>query len=290
MKALPKSLAKQADEDRAFSDWLKLEGAHPIKEKGPWFDEDGLFLPDEFFAVLKSKGLEVESLKTEDKRQRWGATLKAMIFEDRQLRNLMLFDNSPQAQLVRCLLPAGSNMQTELKVEGPQWHKGPQAFQAKAHLDVAAWRGEVSLFQFELPDRSKAKPIAPSYKAYDGSTRTFDFGKLSLCLSAKAWGFAGASLLLARDLTLDQKTGFTSIAGYDSATKTGDLAKFDRSSVPKQGANSLASSIGARRPVRCLQPRCPTASPSMAGEPWPSWIWNWWPPWVGACRVRCGCN
>lgn len=227
MKTLPKSLAKQADEDRAFSDWLKQEGAHPIKEKGPWFDEDGLFLPDEFFAALESKGLEVESLKAEDKRQSWGATLKAMIFEDRQLRNLMLFDNSPQAQLVRCLLPAGSNMQTELKVEGPQWHKGPQAFHAKAHLDVAAWRGEVSLFQLELPDRSKAKPIAPSYTAYDGSTRTFDFGKLSLSLSAKAWGFAGASLLLARDLTLDQKTGFTSIAGYDSATKTGDLAKFD---------------------------------------------------------------
>lgn len=150
-----------------------------------------------------------------------------MIFEDKQLRNLMLFDNSPQAQLVRCLLPAGSSLQTAVKLEGPQWSKGPQAVSVKANLDVAGWRGEVSLLKLELPERSKAQSLKADYTAYDGSVRTLDFGKLSLDLSAKAWGFAGASLMLARDLTLDQTTGYTSISGVDIAEKTGELAKFD---------------------------------------------------------------
>lgn len=227
LKTLPKSLAKQADEDRAFSDWLKFGGAHPLDEKGPWFDSQGLFLPEVFFAELKKANFAVHSLEADDVRQRWGETLKAMVFEDKQLRNLMLFDNSPQAQLVRCLLPAGSSLQTAVALQGPQWKKGPQLLSAKANLDVAGWRGEVSLLKMELPERSKAQPLKVDYTAYDGSIRTLDFGKLSLDLSVKAWGFAGASLMLARDLTLDQKTGYTSIAGIDIAQRSGELAKFD---------------------------------------------------------------
>jgi translation initiation factor 2 beta subunit (eIF-2beta)/eIF-5 len=227
LKVLPKSLAKEADDDRVFSDWLKQEGAHPVDEKGPWFDATGLFVPDTFFEALKTANFKVESLEAADKRKRWGDTLKAMIFEDKQLRNLMLFDNSPQAQLVRCLLPAGSSLQAAVKLEGPQWIGGPQAFSAKANLDVAGWRGEVTLMNLELPERSKAQSLKADYTAYDGSTRTIDFGKLSLDLSVKAWGFAGASLMLARDLTLDQKTGYTSISGVDIAEQTGELARFD---------------------------------------------------------------
>ena len=227
LKSLPKSLAKEADDDRVFSDLLKTGGAHQLDEKGPWFDSNGLFLPESFFAALKAANFKVESLEAADKRKRWGDTLKAMIFEDKQLRNLMLFDNSPQAQLVRCLLPEGSSLQTAVKLEGPKWNKGPQMASAKVNLDVAGWRGEVSLLKLELPERSKAQSLKADYTAYDGSVRTFDFGKLSLDLSAKAWGFAGASLMLARDLTLDQATGYTSLSGVDVAEQSGDLAKFD---------------------------------------------------------------
>ncbi|NUU38763.1 hypothetical protein [Pseudomonas sp. C2B4] len=227
LRSLPKSLAKEVDDDRVFSDWLKQGGAHPLDEKGPWFDSDGLFLPETFFAALKAANFKVESLEAADQRKRWGDTLKAMIFEDKQLRNLMLFDNSPQAQLIRCLLPAGSSLQTTVKLEGPKLGKGLQAFSAKANLDVAGWRGEVSLLKLELPERSKAQSLQADYTAYDGSVRTLNFGKLSLDLSAKAWGFAGASLMLARDLTLDQQTGYTSLSGVDIAERTGELAKFD---------------------------------------------------------------
>ena len=94
-------------------------------------------------------------------------------------------------------------------------------------LDVTAWRGEVSLLKVEFPKRAKADPWIAKYKAHDGSVRSVNFGKLSLDLEAKAWGFAGASLMLSRDLTLDQKTGYTSLVGVDMAEKSGDLAKFE---------------------------------------------------------------
>ncbi|OEC50651.1 hypothetical protein A9G05_24025 [Pseudomonas sp. ENNP23] len=253
LKALPKSIAKQADDDPIFSDWLKQQGAHPLDEKGPWFDEDGLFQPDAFFSALDALGFKVDSLNAVDKRQAWGETLQAMIFEDRQLRNLMLFDNSPQAQLVRCLLPAGFSQHAALKVEGPQWNKGLQLTKVQASLEVAAWRGEVTLFNLELPGRSTAKPIQFSYRAYDGTPRTFNLGKLSLNLSAKAWGFAGASLMLARDLTLDQRTGLTSFSGIDVASKTGDLATFDLF-VGAQAGCKVTGQLDWFPPPSTLQP------------------------------------
>ncbi|WP_323151622.1 type II toxin-antitoxin system RelE/ParE family toxin [Pseudomonas glycinae] len=226
--SLPKSIAKEADDDRVFSDWLNQEGALQFDEKGPWFDEHGLFVPDKFFAALEAKGYRVESIRAEDKRKRWGENLKAMVFEDKQLRNLMLFDNSPQAQLVRCLLPEGANLLTEVKMEGPTWKNGaPQIANVEVALDVTAWRGEVTLLKVELPKRVKAEPWTAKYKAHDGSIRSVNFGKLSLDLEAKAWGFAGASLMLSRDLSLDQKTGYTSLVGVDVAEKTGEVGKYE---------------------------------------------------------------
>ena len=226
--SLPKSIAKEADDDRVFSDWLEQEGALQFDEKGPWFDEHGLFLPEKFFTALEAKGYKVESIKAEAKKKSWGENLKAMVFEDKQLRNLMLFDNSPQAQLVRCLLPEGANLLTEVKMEGPTLKSGsPQLANVEVALDVAAWRGEVTLLKFEYPKRAKAEPWTAQYTAHDGSVRSVNFGKLSLDLEAKAWGFAGASLMLSRDLTLDQKTGYTSLVGVDLAEKSGDLAKYE---------------------------------------------------------------
>ncbi|VVP17332.1 hypothetical protein PS732_03690 [Pseudomonas fluorescens] len=225
---MPKSIAKEADDDRVFSDWLEQEGALQFDEKGPWFDEHGLFLPEKFFTALEAKGYKVESIKAEAKKKSWGENLKAMVFEDKQLRNLMLFDNSPQAQLVRCLLPEGANLLTEVKMEGPTLKSGsPQLANVEVALDVAAWRGEVTLLKFEYPKRAKAEPWTAQYTAHDGSVRSVNFGKLSLDLEAKAWGFAGASLMLSRDLTLDQKTGYTSLVGVDLAEKSGDLAKYE---------------------------------------------------------------
>ena len=135
--SLPKSIAKEAGDDRVFSDWLEQEGALQFDEKGPWFDEHGLFLPEKLFTALEAKGYKVESIKAEAKKKSWGENLKAMVFEDKQLRNLMLFDNSPQAQLVRCLLPEGANLLTEVKMEGPTLKSGsPQLANVEVALDV----------------------------------------------------------------------------------------------------------------------------------------------------------
>ena len=265
LKTLPKPLAKAADEDRAFSDWLKSGGAHLLDEKGPWFDKLGLFQPDTFFAELKKANFTVDSLQDADKRQRWGETLKAMVFEDKQLRNLMLFDNSPQAQLIRCLLPEGSSLQTAVTLQGPQWNKGPQLLGAKVNLDVTAWRGEVSLLDLKVPKRSEAQSLKVDYTAYDGSIRTLDFGKLSLELSAKAWGFAGASLMLARNLTLDQQTGYTSIVGVDIAERTGELAKFDLFAGAQAGCKVSGRLFWC--PPPSVLPPAPVPNRAL-GDPW----------------------
>ncbi len=227
LKALPKPIAKQADTDAAFSDWLALEGAMPLSENGPWFDEVGLFQPEPFFEALDARGIRVKSLQDGSIKQRWGKTLQAMIFEDSQLRSLMLFDNSSQAQMLRCLLPEGAKLHQSATLEGPQWNGGPQLASVETSLEVAAWRGEVTLFDLQLPIRETAQPIRLDYQTHDGSLRTFEFGKLSANLVAKAWGFAGASLVLARELSLDQKTGYSSLSGVDTAKGSAELAKFD---------------------------------------------------------------
>lgn len=227
LKALPKPIAKQADTDAAFSDWLALEGAMSLDEKGPWFDEAGLFQPKPFFEALDAQGIRVKSLQDGSIKQRWGKTLQAMIFEDSQLRSLMLFDNSPQAQMLRCLLPEGAKLHQSATLEGPQWNGGPQLASVETNIEVAAWRGEVTLFDLQLPIRETAQPIRLDYQAHEGSLRTFEFGKLSASLVAKAWGFAGASLVLARELSLDQQTGYSSLSGVDTAKGSAELAKFD---------------------------------------------------------------
>ncbi|WP_062390303.1 hypothetical protein [Pseudomonas abietaniphila] len=267
LKAMPKPMSNAADEDRAFSDWLKAGGAHPLAEKGPWFDSLGLFQPDIFFGELKKANFTVDSLESADKRQRWGDTLKAMVFEDKQLRNLMLFDNSPQAQLMRSLLPEGSSVQSSVSVTGPKWQKGLQLTGANVALDVTAWRGEVNLLNVELPKRSEAQSLLVDYTAYDGSVRTLDFGKLSLTLSAKAWGFAGASLMLSRSLTLDQASGFTSLAGVDVAQRRGEVGTFDLF-VGAQAGCKVAGELSWCPPASVLPPApIPNRAPFSAWRP-----------------------
>lgn len=283
LKSLPKPLARTADEDRVFSSWLESGGAHPLSEGGPWFDSHGLFLPDTFFAELKKSGFTIDSLQAPATRQRWGATLKAMIFEDKQLRNLMLFDNSPQAQLVRCLLPEGTSLQTSAKVLAPKWHKGLQLFGTEVALDVAAWRGEVSFVDLEVPKRSEAKSLKVDYTAHDGSVRTLDLGMFSLDLSVKAWGFAGASLMLARNLTLDQTTGYTSIAGVDTANRSGELAQFDLF-VGAQAGCKVAGKLSWCPPPSVL-PLSPIGSFTPPGVRSPDWKSKWRSDWERESRA-----
>lgn len=228
LRRIPKAVSQAADPDQIFSDWLKQEGALELDEKGPWFDENGIFQPEKFFSYLDSKKLKVRTLQVAERRKSWGDSLKSMVFEERTLRNIMLFDNSPQAQLLRLLMPEGTTLHNAVKLEGPKYGKSSlQLAKVEATLEVAAWRGEVDLFKLQLPKREEAKPIILKYLAYDGNIREVNFGKLSLQISAKAWGFAGASLVLAREVSLSQESGYTSISGLDTAKGTGEVASFN---------------------------------------------------------------
>lgn len=227
IRELPKPVGSRSDKDEIFSDWLVQQGAHALEDQGRWFDQDGIFVPHLFFNALAADGFEVLSLQSEEARNSWGETLKVMIYEDRQFRKMMLFDNSLQAQFVRCLLPPGTSLHLSANLDGPEWHKGSGALSASASLEVVAWRGEVTLLEFTIPQRIQAQAFELDYRAYDGSIRKFNFGKLSLSFSAKAWGFAGASLMLSRDFMLDQTTNYTSLVGVETAKRSGELAEYD---------------------------------------------------------------
>ncbi|SER99083.1 hypothetical protein SAMN03159444_05594, partial [Pseudomonas sp. NFACC02] len=102
---------------------------------------------------------------------------------------------------------------------------------------------------------------------YNSSLGTLDLGKLSLNLSAKAWGFAGASLMLSRSLTLDQASGFTSIVGLDIAKGSGELGKFDLF-VGAQAGCKVAGELSWCPPASVLPPApIPNRAPFSAWRP-----------------------
>jgi hypothetical protein len=47
-----------------------------------------------------------------------------------------------------------------------------------------------------LPDRANAKDIVITYRNAEDVQQKMNLGRFSLYLGAKAWGYAGASLLL----------------------------------------------------------------------------------------------
>jgi hypothetical protein len=101
----------------------------------------------------------------------------------------------------------------------------------------------------------------------NSSLGILDLGKLSLNLSAKAWGFAGASLMLSRSLTLDQATGFTSLAGVDVAQRRGEVGTFDLF-VGAQAGCKVAGELSRCPPASVLPPApIPNRAPFSAWRP-----------------------
>jgi hypothetical protein len=72
---------------------------------------------------------------------------------------------------------------------------------ATAFLDINLARGEVEIFSVDLPERDKAENVPLLYQLDgDSTTHSIDIGRFSAHLSARAWGFAGASFLLSGSL------------------------------------------------------------------------------------------
>ncbi|AMS17914.1 hypothetical protein A3218_27825 [Pseudomonas chlororaphis] len=190
--------------DNSFHEWLRLQGAIAIKDQeSNWFDTQGWFDVELFYKYLQSKNYKVSTLEDASVRQEWGLRLRQLLFKGEVRSQLRLFDKSPQAQLIRCLSPAQSMIHKELKLEGPEFTLA-DGFKASAEasfgIDLA--RGEVELLKVDLPERSRAKEFVLNYQDYQDQPQTLNLGRFSLHLGARAWGYAGASLLLSSSIEL----------------------------------------------------------------------------------------
>ncbi|MEE3506241.1 MULTISPECIES: LysM peptidoglycan-binding domain-containing protein [unclassified Pseudomonas] len=195
-----------ADPD-LFTSWLRMNDARPVEIQAGWFDRNGFFQPETFKRYIKTEKIYIENLRDDATFDAWGKDLEQILFKKSILGPLRLFDNSPQARLIRCLTPAQSNVQLATQTLDPSvsLKKGLGA-SANVTLDVNRAQGEVDVASFELPGRAEATPKTLSYKNEndDQGQKVADgivtFGKFCLTGSIKAWGFAGASMMLSANL------------------------------------------------------------------------------------------
>ncbi|WP_085694708.1 MULTISPECIES: LysM domain-containing protein [unclassified Pseudomonas] len=195
-------------ENSSFRQWLLAQGAIKFSDQtGNCFDERGWFKANDFYAYLKKQGYTVTELENSATLTSWGKHLQQLVFQKSVRGKIRLFDNSPQAQFVRCLTPPQPSIHGEVKLEGPKM-TAAEGFQMSANmglsLDLA--RGEVQLMKVDMPAKESAKDITLDY-LLDGKAQKMNFGRFSFHFGVKAWGYAGASLLLAGSVELNPILG-----------------------------------------------------------------------------------
>jgi hypothetical protein len=235
-----------------FGQWLKDEGALRIKDQeSDWFSSEGWFEIEKFNAYLESKKYKVTALENAGTRKEWGDRLQQVLFKDNVRKTFRIFDITPQAQLVRCLMPSTTEtIHSSTKVEGPDWTlaEGFQA-SAKATFAVDLARGEVELFKVDLPDRASAKDIVITYRNAEDIQQKMNLGRFSLYLGAKAWGYAGASLLLSSEIALDVSNAGFHLAPPEPVVRNPDkrsYARTEKSGQIKRAPETLQIQDGAK--------------------------------------------
>ncbi|AZC57243.1 MULTISPECIES: LysM peptidoglycan-binding domain-containing protein [Pseudomonas] len=209
LNGIPKNGDGGAAKDSAqkvFTQWLESQGAHKIDDQaGNWFDSNGWFDIEAFHKYLTKEGYKVTQLEDADTRKSWGEHLKQVVFKKSVRGSARLFDKSPQAQFVRCLTPPQAKLHGETKFEGPSY-TAAEGFQvsASASLSYDLARGEVELLKVDMPAREKARDLTVEYFIVGNpQAQTMNFGRFSFHFGARAWGYAGASLMLAGSIELN---------------------------------------------------------------------------------------
>jgi hypothetical protein len=217
-----------------FGQWLTNHGAMRIDDQaGDWFDHDGWFDIEKFHTFLQSKGCKVVKLQSASDRLEWGERLKQVVFKESIRGDVRLFDKSPQAQFVRCLTPPQESIHREFKGKGPSFSfSDGMAMSGNVALSIDLARGEVELLKVDLPDRNKAKDVSITYYVGDARTpKTMSLGRFSMHFGARAWGYAGASLMLAGSIGIgrDNVKYGANLDPIKPAQREDDAAKQERS-------------------------------------------------------------
>ncbi|SEK81149.1 LysM domain-containing protein [Pseudomonas sp. NFIX51] len=209
LNSVPKNGSGGAAKDSAqkvFGQWLESQGAHKIDDQaGDWFDSNGWFDIEAFYKYLTKEGYKVTQLEDAGARKGWGEHLKQVVFKKSVRGSARLFDKSPQAQFVRCLTPPQAKLHGETKFEGPSF-SAAEGFQASASVSLSydLARGEVELMKVDMPAREKARDLTVEYFIVGNpQAQSMNFGRFSFHFGARAWGYAGASLMLAGSIELN---------------------------------------------------------------------------------------
>lgn len=197
--------ASKNSAQKVFGQWLASQGALKIGDQaGDWFDTNGWFNIDKFYSFLQTNGYKVTQLEDAGARKEWGEHLKQVVFKKSVRGEVRLFDKSQQAQFVRCLAPPQKKLHGEVKLEGPSF-SATEGFKtsASASLSFDLARGEVELLKVDMPTREKAKDVTVDYYLEGNpQLQTLNLGRMSFHFGARAWGYAGASLMLAGSIEL----------------------------------------------------------------------------------------
>ncbi|SDS47752.1 LysM domain-containing protein [Halopseudomonas litoralis] len=187
-----------------FQQWLEGHGAIAIHDQaGDWFDKHGWFEVDQLSSYLQARSIKVAQLEDAAARQAWGQNLRQMLFRADIRDHMRLFDPSPSAQLVRCLTPPQDSLHNGVTVKGPSLSlAGGLQTSVKANIGIDLAQGVVELFSVNLPARAEAKDLMLTYLNHSGEQVQFSLGRYSMHLSALAWGYAGAAMLLSASISL----------------------------------------------------------------------------------------
>jgi len=236
------AIEKFLSDGNALDYWFIHMDAKRLKIQDDWFDTSGFFAPERFKAYLKAQGFFIENLRNEAEFKTWGNGLKQMLFKKNALGPLRLIDNSPQARLIRCLTPPQDNLHSGATAKGFQLslNKGASSG-VEAFLDINLARGEVELLQFELPKRTQATSVKAKYINFSQQETEVDLGRFCLEGGIKAWGFAGASMMLSGNLALKPSDSKHDVELDTSRDAQRGITRVDVHGLPNVRADEVIS-------------------------------------------------
>jgi hypothetical protein len=264
--------AAQDSASNAFRTWLLEQGAIQLDDQaGDWFDTEGWFDIERFHQYLQQQQYRITQLDNPDARRNWGEQLRQILFRADVRSALRLFDTSPQAQLVRCLSPMPATIHRRIELQGPSITLADGATaQASASLDIDLARGEVELLKIDLPERHKARDIQLTYHDHRGELAKMNLGRFSVHCAARAWGYAGASVLVSASLELSPYNTLpvftldpTQPAERPPLIKDGAKASFNAFAGVQAGI-VITGALNWAPPVALAQLRAPAAG----SDPW----------------------
>ncbi|WP_122698185.1 LysM peptidoglycan-binding domain-containing protein [Pseudomonas viridiflava] len=271
-KSPPANATEGSDKNsefNSFRQWLLAQGAVKFSDQvGDCFDKKGWFIAKDFYAYIKKQGYEVKDLEDDAALTNWGEHLQQLVFKNSVRGKVRLFDNSPQAQFVRCLTPPQPNIHGDVKLEGPKI-SAAEGWQVSAavglSLDLA--RGEVQLMKVDMPSQASAPEITLDY-LLDGNPQKMNFGRFSFHFGVKAWGYAGASLLLAGSVELSPIFGNVkygaSLSPVKRAQREDASAKQERADHAAAKQAKADSGDDSSTPDLVHQSKAPTATGTLS--------------------------